>query len=155
MAQATPVPGPPGRPAVEVSRTPAPELPDVFSERTHTITRWTVTVLLGLIYGYWAADINRDAGPVTGWNILFGSVSALAFMAVFTGVRAAAPRLRRELHAATWASFAGIAFGFLYSQSDASILRSSLMSLPVAAAVGVLAFYRYYTHEDAVGHPNR
>jgi hypothetical protein len=63
------------------------------------------------------------------------------------------PRLRRELHAALWAAFAGCAFGFLYSQaSQHSVLRSVAMSLAVAAGFLVVNFYRYYTHEDAAGH---
>ncbi|MFI1729032.1 hypothetical protein ACH40E_07310 [Streptomyces acidicola] len=153
MAHPTPVPKTPGRSEVWVPH--APGLPDVLSERTHTVVRRTLTVAGGLVYGYWTAAINRAGGPITGWNILLGFVSAFAFMAVLTGVRALAPRLRRELHATTWAVFAGIAFGFIYSQSGASILRSFLMSLLVAAAVGAMAFYRYYTHEDAEGHRNR
>ncbi|MPY64463.1 hypothetical protein [Streptomyces spongiae] len=134
-----------------LSETPAP-LPDVFSERTHTLARRTLPMLFGLTYGYWAAAIDRDGGPITGWNVLLGFVSALAFMLVLTAVLVTAPRLRREVHAATWASFAGIAFGFLYSQTDESVLRSSLLSLPVAAAVGAMAFYWHYTHEDEQGH---
>ncbi|WP_228023383.1 hypothetical protein [Streptomyces acidicola] len=154
MAHPTPVPKTPGR--SEVIWVPhAPDLPDVLSERTHTVIRRTLTVAGGLVYGYWTAAINRAGGPITGWNILLGFVSAVAFMVALTGVRALAPRLRRELHATTWAVFAGIAFGFIYSQSGASILRCCLMSLPVAGAVGALTFYRYYTHEDAEGHRNR
>jgi hypothetical protein len=145
----TPVPATPARPAPAAP--PAP-LPDVFSERTHTIAHRTLTLLLGLTYGYWAAAMARDAGPITGWNVFFGFMTALAFMLAFTAVRMTAPRLRREPHAALWASFAGIAFGFLYSQTDESVLRSSVMSLLVAAAVGAMAYYWHSTHEDAEGH---
>lgn len=152
MAHATPVSGTPTRPAATAEAAPPAPLPDVFSERTHTIAHRALTVLSGLVYGYWAAAIDRDAGPVTGWNIFFGFMSALAFMLVLTVVRTVASRLRREPHAAMWASFAGIAFGFLYSLTDVSIARASLLSLPVAAGVGVMAYYWYYTHEDAEGH---
>ncbi|MEW2401761.1 hypothetical protein [Streptomyces sp. NPDC046862] len=144
-AQATPVSGTP-------KTAPRAPLPDVFSARTHTIALWTLTVLSGLVYGYWAAAVDRDGGPITGWNIFFGFMSALAFMLVLTAVRMVTPWLPREPHAALWASFAGIAFGFLYSLTDASIERSSLLSLPVAALVGVMTYYWYYTHEDAAGH---
>ena len=109
-------------------------------------------VALGLVYGFWAAAIHRDTGPITGWNILFGFVSAIVFAAVWIGVGMAAPHLRRELHALLWTAFAGCAFGFLYSQTGATILRSVFMSLAVAAGVFMVAFYRYYTHEDAAGH---
>lgn len=143
MAQMAPTPG---RPVV-------PATPDVFSERTHALANRIVPVALGLVYGYWAAAMNRDAGPITGWNVLFGLVSAFVFAALHIAVLTVAPRLRRELHAALWAAFAGCAFGFLYSQaSQHSVLRSVAMSLAVAAGFLVVNFYRYYTHEDAAGH---
>jgi hypothetical protein len=143
MAQMAPTPG---RPVV-------PATPDVFSERTHALANRIVPVALGLVYGYWAAAMNRDGGPITGWNVLFGLVTAFVFAALHIAVLTVAPRLRRELHAALWAAFAGCAFGFLYSQaSQHSVLRSVAMSLAVAAGFLVVNFYRYYTHEDAAGH---
>ncbi|GGN65666.1 hypothetical protein GCM10011579_036330 [Streptomyces albiflavescens] len=146
MAHAAPVPKPP--------RIPTPSTPDVFDERTHAIARWAIPVVGGLVYGYWTAGINRDGGPITGWNVLFGFVSAIAFAALYIGVRLVAPLLKRELHAVLWSAFAGITFGFMYSQTGSSVLRSTFMALAVAAGVFVLAFYRYYTHEDAEGHPD-
>jgi hypothetical protein len=115
------------------------------------IAKWAVPVAGGLVYGFWAANINRNAGAVTGWNVLFGFVCAIAFAAAYIGVRTVAPTLRREMHALVWAVFAGCAFGFLYSQTDATVLRSVFMSLPVAVGVFAVAFYRYYTHEDGTG----
>ena len=126
--------------------------PDIFSARVHQAAKWGLPVVLGLVYGYWAAANRRDGGPITGWNVLFGFVAALAFMAVLIGLLAVAPVLKRELHAVTWAAFAGIAFGFLYSQTGASVLRSTGNSMAVAAFVFAVLFYRYYTHEDAAGH---
>ncbi|WP_405819042.1 hypothetical protein OG241_28145 [Streptomyces sp. NBC_01390] len=126
--------------------------PDIFSARAHLAANRALPVVLGLVYGFWAAANRRGGGPITGWNVLFGFVSALAFMAVFIGVRAVAPRLRRELHAVAWGAFAGVAFGFVYSQTGASVLRSAGNSLAVAASVSAVLFYRYYTHEDAAGH---
>jgi len=146
MAQTTSgIPGRSGMPG-------KPGIPDIFSARTHLATKWALPVVLGLVYGFWAAANRRDGGPITGWNVLFGFVSALAFMAVLIGVRAVAPRLKRELHAVAWGTFAGIAFGFLYSQTGASVLRSCGNSLVVAGFVTAALFYRYYTHEDAAGH---
>lgn len=153
MAHAAPTPE---RPVVSVRKTPVPRTPatpDVFSERTHTVTRRVLPAILGLVYGYWAAAMNRDAGPITGWNILFGFVTAFVFAALYLAVQTVAPHLRREFHATLWAAFAGCAFGFLYSQADQhTVLRSTTMSLAMAAAVFAVMFYRYYTHEDAEGH---
>ncbi|RMB85509.1 hypothetical protein [Streptomyces shenzhenensis] len=126
--------------------------PDIFGEHTHARARLAFPVLLGLVYGYWAAANRRGGGPITGWNILFGFVTALVFVLVYLGVQALAPRLRRELHALLWTAFGGIAFGFLYNQSGESVLRTTGMSLAIAAVFFVVLFYRYYTHEDATGH---
>lgn len=143
MAQMAPTPG----------RSVVPATPDVFDERTHALANRIVPVALGLVYGYWAAAMNRDGGPITGWNVLFGLVTAFVFATLHIAVLTVAPRLRRELHAVLWAAFAGCAFGFLYSQaSQHSVLRSAAMSLAVAAGFLVVNFYRYYTHEDAEGH---
>lgn len=127
--------------------------PDVFDERTHAVAKWAVPVVGGLLYGYWAAANVRDAGPITGWNVLFGFVCAIVFAAAYIGVRMLAPVLRRELHALVWTAFAGIAFGFLYSLTGASVLRSTFMALGVSVFVLAGSFYHYYTHEDAAGHP--
>ncbi|WP_371528129.1 hypothetical protein OG302_20660 [Streptomyces sp. NBC_01283] len=107
----------------------------------------TATVLLGLVYGIWAAGIARDAGPITTGNVLLGVVAGVVVAAVFMGLRTIAPRLPRELRAAAWAAFAGIAFGYLYSLTDATVLRSVIMSLAVAGGVFAMTFYRYYTSE--------
>ncbi|MFH8975043.1 hypothetical protein [Streptomyces sp. NPDC017890] len=126
--------------------------PDVFGERTHRVARWAVPVAAGLVYGYWAASVRRFGGPVTGWNLLFGFLTALAFIVLCAVVRAVARRLPREGHAALWGAFAGSAVGFLYSGSGVAMFTCVLVSLLVAAAVFGALFYRYYTHEDAQGH---
>ncbi|GAB2734977.1 hypothetical protein [Streptomyces bullii] len=143
MAHAAPAPGGMSR----QRRTP-----DVFSARVHTAAKWAVPVVLGLVYGYWAAANRRDGGPITGWNVLFGFVTAFAFMVLYVVVRAVASRLRREPHALLWGAFAGCAIGFLYVQGGATRLASTVLGLVVAAAFFVMLFYRYYTREDAEGH---
>ena len=126
---------------------------DIFSARTHRAAKVAVPVLLGLVYGYWAAANRRYGGPVTGWNLLFGFLTALAFALVFMALLALAPKLRRELHAVLWAAFGGIAVGFLFSQAaSATLMRSAALGLGVAAGVFLTMFYRFYTHEDATGH---
>ncbi|MEH0545607.1 hypothetical protein QA802_21800 [Streptomyces sp. B21-105] len=134
------------------TRSARPRTPDVFSERTHHAAEWTTAVGLGLVYGYWVAANNRAGGPITGWNLLLGFVSAFAFAALWTGVHALAPRMRREVHALLWAAFAGCAFGFLYSETDASVLRSTGWALTIAAVTFATLFFRFYTREDADGH---
>ncbi|MGW2820068.1 hypothetical protein ACWC24_03570 [Streptomyces sp. NPDC001443] len=124
---------------------------DVFGERTHRTAEWAIPVVLGLVYGYWAAANRRDGGPITGWNLLFGFVTTIAFIALWMAIRRLTPFMRRELHALVWAAFAGSAFGFLFSQTGATVWRSVGWSLAIAAVCFVVMFYRYYTHEDAAG----
>ncbi|UUU32507.1 hypothetical protein JIX56_22835 [Streptomyces sp. CA-210063] len=156
MVQAAPTPGRPGvpdRPTAPGTR-PEPATPHVFGERAHTLTKRVLPVVLGLVYGYWAAAMNRDGGPITGWNLLFGFGTAFVFAALCLAVATVAPRLRREPYALLWATFAGCAFGFLYNQAPQhTVLRSTLMSLGIAAAVFAVTFYHYYAHEDEEGHP--
>ncbi|SMF62108.1 hypothetical protein [Streptomyces sp. Amel2xC10] len=142
MAHAAPVMRAPSR----TGRTP-----DVFSDRTHRIAAWAVPVTLGLIYGYWVAANNRSGEAITGWNVLLGFVSAIVFAALWMGIHALAPHVIREVHALIWAAFAGCAFGFLYSETGASVLRSAGMGVAIGASTFGVLFYRYYTHEDAEG----
>ncbi|MEU6535654.1 hypothetical protein [Streptomyces sp. NPDC047000] len=144
MSYALPTQGPvTGRPV---------HTPDVFSERTHATARLVVPVLLGLVYGYWAAADRRAGGPITGWNVLFGIVTTIVFAVVMATLLVVGPHLKREVHALMWVAFTGTAFGFLYSQSGASVLRCMLMGLLIGAVTGAALFYWYYTHEDAQGH---
>ncbi|MFF3328590.1 hypothetical protein ACFYWX_03360 [Streptomyces sp. NPDC002888] len=147
MAHAAPASG--VRPPELTGRTRAP---DLFSERTHRIAAYATPVVLGLVYGYWAAANRRDGGPITGWNLLFGFVTAAVFAVLWVVVRDLAPRMRRELHALSWGAFSGVAFGFLYSQTGYSILRSCAFGAVIGAGVFFFVFYRYYTREDAEGH---
>lgn len=139
--------------ATPASRMPTrPGTPDVFGERTHRIVKWALPVVVGLVYGYWAAANRRGGGPITGWNILFGFVTAFVFIVLYIGVRALAPRLKREQHALLWAAFAGCAFGFLINQAGPSVLYSAGVAVAIAAGFFAVLFYLYYTHEDAAGH---
>ena len=148
MAHAAPASG--GRTSRTAATGPS-GLPDVFSVRTHRIASVAVPIVLGLVYGYWAAANRRSGGEITGWNLLFGFVTAAAFMVLYVAVREIASRTIREVHAILWGAFLGGAFGFLYNQSGNTVLKSSAMGFVIGAVVFVVLFYRYYTHEDAQG----
>lgn len=77
-------------------------MPDVFGARTHLLAKWAMPLAIGLVYGYWAASVRRHGGPVTGWNLLFGFMTVLAFALLWYVVRAVADRLPREGHAVLW-----------------------------------------------------
>ncbi|PZG99810.1 hypothetical protein C1I97_23795 [Streptomyces sp. NTH33] len=126
--------------------------PDLFGPRAHAIGRWAVPFALGLIYGFWAAEIRRSGGPATAGNLVFAGVTVIVFTVVLAGVLTLGPRLRREPHALLWFAFTGVAFGFLFSQSRESILLAVGLSLLLGIGVGLMCFYWFYTHEDARGH---
>ncbi|WP_406726417.1 hypothetical protein WJ438_19635 [Streptomyces sp. GD-15H] len=144
MAHAAPGPRAPSR---------RPGAIHVFSDRAHSAAKLAVPVVLGLVYGYWAAARARDGGPITGGNLLFGFLTALVFAVLCAVLLRVAPKLRREMHAVLWGGFAGIAVGFLVNQAGTSVLRSTVLGLATAAGVFAFLFYRYSTHEDAEGHP--
>ncbi|MET7679257.1 hypothetical protein [Streptomyces sp. NPDC005423] len=126
-------------------------LPDVFDARVHRTARVAIPVVMGLVYGVWAATNRRDGGPLTVWNILFGVVTALAFIVLCLAVARFAPLLTRELHSLVKSAFAGAAVGFLVSQSGQSVLRCAALGAAVMAGSFVAFFYRYYTREEADG----
>ncbi|MFJ6574099.1 hypothetical protein ACIQNU_42580 [Streptomyces sp. NPDC091292] len=105
--------------------------------------------VLAVVYGLWAAEIRRNSvgRGITGWDVLFGVVTGIIVGVICFVLHRVSHRLPRELRAAAWAAFAGIAFGYLYSLTDATILRSVGMALAVTVAVGLATFYRFYTSE--------
>ncbi|MEU4985211.1 hypothetical protein [Streptomyces sp. NPDC021969] len=123
--------------------------PDVFGARTHLLAKWAMPLAIGLVYGYWAASVRRHGGPITGWNLLFGFMTVLAFALLWYAVRAVADRLPREGHAVLWGAFAGSALGFLYSGSGVAMFTCVVVSLLLAAAVTAGLYYLYATHQDA------
>lgn len=111
-------------------------------------SRWAgLALLMGVVYGLWACAIRRDGGPITTGNVMFGVVTGLVFAALMFALHRVAPALPRELRALSWTAFTGVTFGYLYSLGGASVLRSTVMALVVAAGVFAVTFYRYYTAE--------
>ncbi|MEV8021724.1 hypothetical protein AB0O76_36425 [Streptomyces sp. NPDC086554] len=129
--------------AAPTSSAPAPRL------RAGSGTTWAgvSAVVIGLAYAL--VVVQREAGSIADGNAWLGIVSGVVFAAVFMGLHSVAPRLPRELRATAWATFAGVAVGYLYSQGmpGPSVLRSTMMALGIATAVFMVTFYRYYTRE--------
>lgn len=107
----------------------------------------TRALLMGLVYGVWAAFINRQMGPVDAGNVFYGILCGALFAAVMFGLGRVGPRLEREVHATAYGVFAGIAVGYLHSLTHASVLSSSVIGLFSGIGVGAVAFYRYYVRE--------
>ncbi|MBT2446241.1 hypothetical protein J7F03_03905 [Streptomyces sp. ISL-43] len=108
----------------------------------------TRPLLMGLVYGVYAAFIKRQTGPVDAGNVFYGILCGAIFAACMFALARIGPRLKREAHAAAYGVFAGIAFGYLYSLAEESVLKSCALGLAVGAGVGIAAFYRYYTREE-------
>ena len=160
MAHAAPASRTPHPPAI-TSRAlvPAHRPPDLFDRRVHRLGRLAVPLAIGLLYGYWAAANRRQGGPITGWNLVFGFACTIVFTVLCSALFVMAPRLRRGAHAAVWGAFTGITLGFLYIQTNVSVLHAAGLALVVALAVFLFDIYRYSTfshyaaHEDGEGRP--
>ncbi|MFI6419442.1 hypothetical protein ACIBG6_18870 [Streptomyces sp. NPDC050842] len=121
---------------------------------TRSRTRgWALPATLGVIYGWYAAFIQKSGAPVTWGLFWLGLISAVVLAGAVYGLHRIRRALPREVHAAAWGGLAGIAVGFLYSLSDVSILSATVLGLIVGGGVAAGAFYLYYTHEDAAGRP--
>lgn len=122
---------------------------DLFGPRAHAVGRWAVPLVLGLVYGCWAATNQRRGGPITAGNLVFGFVTALVFAVIMAGILMLAPRLRRGARALLWFAFTGAALGFLIAQSGHSPLFLVVLSLLTGAAVGLGCLYWFSMREGA------
>ncbi|MFF3012824.1 hypothetical protein [Streptomyces sp. NPDC057939] len=104
-------------------------------------------LLAGLVYGVWAAFIKRQMGPVDAGNVFYGILCGVLFAAIMFALGRVGPRMKREVHAAAYGVFGGVAAGYLHSLTNESVLRATGVGLAVGVGVGVAAFYRYYTRE--------
>ncbi|MEU0399227.1 hypothetical protein ABZ318_03085 [Streptomyces sp. NPDC006197] len=114
---------------------------------------WGLPVTIGVLYGFYAEVNARDGGGLSWGQFWLGIVSAVVLAGALYALRRYGRALPREARAVAWGALAGIAVGFLYSVTDASVYSSALLGLIVGLVVGVAAFYLFYTHEDARGRP--
>ncbi|WP_426364747.1 hypothetical protein [Streptomyces sp. E-08] len=114
---------------------------------------WGTPVTIGVLYGLYTSTVARQGGPVTWGQFWLGLISAAVLAVGIYMLRHHGRVLPRELRAAAWAALVGIAVGFLYSLSGASIFSSSGLGLMSGAVAGGAAYYLFYTHEDGAGHP--
>ncbi|MEU2116761.1 hypothetical protein ABZ567_14170 [Streptomyces sp. NPDC016459] len=114
---------------------------------------WGAPVTIGVLYGLYASTVARHGGPTTLGQLWLGLVSAAVLAVGIHTLHRHGRALPRELRAAAWGALTGIAVGFLFSLSGASVLSSSGLGLAAAGLNAVAAFYVFYTHEDAAGRP--
>ncbi|MFE0699330.1 hypothetical protein [Streptomyces sp. NPDC058872] len=123
------------------------------TRRRISMNGWGGPVTIGVLYGLYAATVARQGGPTTLGQLWLGLVSAVVLAVAIVALRHYGRALPREPRAAAWGALPGIAVGFLYSLSGASVFSSSGLGLMTALVSGAAAYYLFYTHEDATGHP--
>ncbi|WP_433546584.1 hypothetical protein ACQPZG_16920 [Streptomyces sp. CA-294286] len=110
-----------------------------------TRASWAIPLLLGLVYGGYAAFMARGTGPLTGANVLFGAVCGLVLAAVAYGVGRIGKGLAAGPRALSYAVVLGAAMGFLHSLADGSVLSSVALGLALGAAMLVATYYALST----------
>jgi hypothetical protein len=106
-----------------------------------------IPLLLGIIYGAYAAAIARSGGAATWGQLALALISGAALAALLFGLVRVQNSLPRELRAAAWMLLVGGSVGFLYSLTGHSVLLSSVIGLAVGVSTFIATFYRYYTRE--------
>lgn len=114
----------------------------------HTAMAWAVPVLLGVIYGFYAAFIRRDGGPSTGGQVALGFAAGVAFAVLCFALARFQYVIPREARAAAYGALTACAIGFLVSLTDTSVLRSTILGLVVGVPVGLAMYYFFYSRED-------
>ena len=107
---------------------------------------WPLT--LGVLYGLWAAQIERSTprpGPISTGNVVFGVVSGLVVTTLAFLLRRMPRRLSAELRAAAWAVFSGSGLSYLYSVTEAPVVRTVVIGILTAGGIFVIAYYFFHT----------
>ncbi|GGU77748.1 hypothetical protein GCM10010275_10480 [Streptomyces litmocidini] len=125
----------------------------VPARRRVSTNGWGLPVATGVLYGLYAEVNARDGGALSWGQFWLGLISAVVLAVALYALRRYGRALPREARAAAWGALAGIAVGFLYSVTGASIYSSVVLGVIVGLVTAGAAFYLFYTHEDAAGHP--
>ncbi|HEY9438866.1 MAG TPA: hypothetical protein VIS29_09480 [Streptomyces sp.] len=116
--------------------------------RHHSWLGWATPLVLGVIFGFYAAFMRRDGGPSTGGQVVLGVVSGVVLAVLCFALGRFQHALPPELRAAAYGALTGCAIGFLVSLNDSSVLRSAGLGVAVAAGALISTFYYFYTRES-------
>ncbi|MGW4722915.1 hypothetical protein [Streptomyces sp. NPDC004291] len=114
---------------------------------------WALPITIGVLYGFYAETNARHGGPLALSQLWIGLVSAVVLSASIYALHRYGRALPRVPRAAAWGALVGIAVGYAYSLTDATVLSSSGLGLASALATTVAAHYFFYTHEGTAGRP--
>ncbi|MEV0034460.1 hypothetical protein ACFRR7_20680 [Streptomyces sp. NPDC056909] len=106
-----------------------------------------IPLLLGIIYGAYAAYIARGGGPATYGQLALALISGALLALLIFGLLRVQHALMREVRAAAWGVLVGGSMGFLYSLTGHSVLLSSGIGLALAAGTVIITFYAFYMRE--------
>ncbi|MFB7025322.1 MULTISPECIES: hypothetical protein [unclassified Streptomyces] len=124
------------------------------ARRRHVSTHgWAVPITIGVLYGFYAETNARHGGPLALSQLWIGLVSAVVLSVAIYALHRYGRALPRVPRAAAWGALVGIAVGYAYSLTNATVLSSSGLGLASALATTVAAHYFFYTHEGAAGRP--
>ncbi|MFI0238342.1 hypothetical protein [Streptomyces sp. NPDC016845] len=116
-----------------------------------SMTALALPVLAGILYGFWAANIERYGHEVTGGNIALGLISGVLVAALCFGIHLWSARQGVRhilLRALVWGVFAGAAIGFLHSLANGAVVWSMLLGLAVGVGVLLGTLYRFYSSSE-------
>ncbi|MFJ4962388.1 hypothetical protein EES43_13670 [Streptomyces sp. ADI96-02] len=115
--------------------------------RHHTVLAWAVPLVLGVIYGFYAAFLRRDGGPGTMDQLVLGLVSGAALALLCLALAQVQGALTHGPRALAYGVLTAASIGFLVSLTDTSVLRSTVLGLVVGVGTFVTCFYFLYSRE--------
>ncbi|CAL9472431.1 hypothetical protein [Streptomyces sp. enrichment culture] len=134
------------RPRPGTDTGPAAGGPGTGADRRTTLS-WAIPAALAAVYALYAGFLHRGEGPTDWGDVVFGLVAGLVFGTLCYALGRGQRALPRETRAFAYGALGGIAIGLLRSLAGGSLLTSAVIGLIVGAAIGVAAFYVFYTHE--------
>jgi hypothetical protein len=105
------------------------------------------SLLLGIVYGSFAQAIARSGGPATFGQLWLALVSGAGFAVLFYLLGRFRKSLMRELRALAYGVLVGGSIGFLYSQTQHSVLLSGGIGLAFGASTVIVTFYWFFASE--------
>jgi fermentation-respiration switch protein FrsA (DUF1100 family) len=122
------------------ARTTRPEL--------QVSSTWAVPLVLGIVYGGYAAFIASNNGASTTRTALIAIIGFVVLTAAGEALQATRTSLAREPRSAAHGLVFGCAMGYLLSLSGYSVLKASLVGATLGLAMTAVTYYWIYQHED-------
>ncbi|MET7616198.1 hypothetical protein [Streptomyces sp. NPDC005408] len=116
--------------------------------RHHGSLGWAMPAGLGLAYGIYVLFIRHAWGDLTWGDVLYAAVAGVVLGALAFGLGRIQNLLPREVRAGAYGALCGVAIGFLFSLTGASVLTSVGIGAIFGAVMLAVSFYLFYMRED-------